>query len=124
MGRDRKAVGVGPRGQLPHLGEAAHVADVGLQDIDGSRLDRFPEAVAGLKVLAAGNRDRAGRLDLTPRERVIPRAWLFKPPGVERRQLTRQPLRLDRREPSVTLDEWIDARPAGLSPARHDPAAA
>ena len=101
MRRDAHVVGLGHRGDLLHLHDAAGVADVRLHDVGGMRLEDLAKAVARVDALADRDRDRDVLGDLLQRADVERIGRLLDPGDVELLEAAAEADRLVRGEPAA-----------------------
>ena len=104
---------------LPKPRDAAHVVDVGLQNIDHSHLDEFAAAVTGHQPLAGGDRRGGAARDLRHRPHVLRRAGLFDEQQVQGLHFLHQDRRHARAGLGVEVHRDVDIRPERLAQHLH-----
>ena len=107
---DEHVVRLGPRRELPRLGDAAHHREVGLDDVDRVQLEELAELVTDMDALPTRDRDASRASDLRHRLRVVGWDRLLDPAGAIRLELAGDRDRLRWREASVHLDEHLGIR--------------
>src|SRR5206468_7230909 len=107
---DEHVVRLGPRRELPRLGDAAHHREVGLDDVDRVQLEELAELVTDMDALPTRDRDASRASDLRHRLRVVGWDRLLDPAGAVRLELAGDRDRLRWREASVHLDEHLGIR--------------
>jgi hypothetical protein len=113
--RERHAVHLGERGDPAHLGEAAAVRDVGLDDAAGALREQVRERLCAHEPLPRRDRRRHGPLDRGDVVDPLGPARLFEPVEAEWLERRREEVAHPRARARMTVDHDVDRVAGGVA---------